>query len=99
MGGFYIPFENMHPGVYWLSYASFARYGYSSLIINEYEGRVVPCTPEDAASFPSCPVPGDAVISGIGIYGVSENFWFNIGMVAVLQIIFRFAAYVLLRRN
>ena len=41
MGGFYIPFPNMNPGVEWASYLSFARYGYSALIINEYEGRDV----------------------------------------------------------
>lgn len=32
MGGFYIPFSNMHPGVEWASYLSFARYGYSALM-------------------------------------------------------------------
>jgi ABC-type multidrug transport system ATPase subunit len=32
MGGFYIPFANMPPGVEWASYLSFARYGYSALM-------------------------------------------------------------------
>lgn len=32
MGGFYIPLENLHVGVRWASYLSFARYGYSSLV-------------------------------------------------------------------
>jgi ABC-type multidrug transport system ATPase subunit len=32
LGGFYIPFESMHPGVQWATYLSFARYGYSALM-------------------------------------------------------------------
>jgi ABC-type multidrug transport system permease subunit len=32
MGGFYIPFQNMHAGIQWASYLSFARYGYSALV-------------------------------------------------------------------
>jgi ABC-type multidrug transport system ATPase subunit len=32
MGGFYIPFQNMHAGILWASYLSFARYGYSALV-------------------------------------------------------------------
>jgi ABC-type multidrug transport system ATPase subunit len=31
LGGFYIPLDNLHAGVRWASYLSFARYAYSSL--------------------------------------------------------------------
>lgn len=107
LGGFYIPFQNMNPGIYWLSWLSFARYGYSALIINEYAGRTVPCSPnaaDNAVSIGSnasedCPLPGEAVISGLGIDGIASNLWFNIGMMVVLQIAFRVGAYVLLRRS
>jgi ABC-type multidrug transport system ATPase subunit len=32
LGGFYVPFATMHPGIKWASYLSFARYGYSALM-------------------------------------------------------------------
>jgi len=113
MGGFYIPFENMHPGVEWLSWLSFARYGYSALVINEFSGRPVSCESpgggvdisDTTSVLPSggdgwmCPVSGDEVVAGMGIEGVANIFWFNVIMVTVLQLVFRILAYVLLRRH
>jgi len=102
MGGFYLPYPNMHPGVLWASYLSFARYGYSALIINEYEGRAIPCADTDDLSVTvgvtgQCPLPGEEVIDGLGIDGVCEGFWFNAGMLIALQFAFRISAYALLR--
>lgn len=105
MGGFYIPYENMHKGVYWASWLSFARYGYSALIINEYAGRDIACASADELSISiggasdSCPLLGDDIISSLGISGVAESYWFNVGMCALLQVLFRCAAYVSLRRS
>ena len=112
MGGFYIPFDNMHAGVEWVSYLSFCRYGYSSLIINEYAGRDIPCDGQDMDNSTSsdlnvraglaiteCPLPGEDVVSSFGIDGVTEGFWFNIGMMVILQVVFRFVAYWILRQS
>lgn len=104
MGGFYIPLDNLHPGVEWLSWLSFARYGYSALVVNEYVGRMIPCSEDDVAisigsNTGECPLPGEAVLESLGIRGVNDNYWFNIGMVALLQVFFRVAAYILLRRS
>lgn len=104
IGGFYVPFQNMNPVVFGLSWLSFARYGYSALIINEYQGRTIPCaSPEDAAVTIGvsdiCPLPGEDVIASLGITGVAENFWFNIGLITVLQVAFRLVAYIMLRRT
>jgi hypothetical protein len=103
MGGFYIPIQNMNVGIQWASWLSFARYGYSALIINEYDGRDIPCSSNDVAikigNSDACPLPGEEVISSLGMEGVSESYWFNIGMIMMLQILFRIAAYVSLRRS
>lgn len=103
MGGFYIPFENMHAGYEWATWLSFARYGYSALVINEYEGRDIPCAEGEASIqiglSESCPLPGEEVIAGLGINGVAEGFWFNVSLVILLQIVFRVAAYFILRRS
>ena len=68
LGGFYIPFNNMHLIMKYISYISFARYGYCSLLINEFEDRFIPCNSnEDDSSSSSgitvgeineCPLPG-----------------------------------------
>ena len=106
MGGFYIPFESMHPGIRWASWLSFARYGYSSMLINEYGGRDITCASDegqDAAisigATGECPVPGEDVLSSLGIEGISANYWFGIGILVVLQVAFRVASYIALRRT
>jgi ABC-type multidrug transport system ATPase subunit/ABC-type multidrug transport system permease subunit len=106
MGGFYIPFENMHPGVLWLSWLSFARYGYSSMLVNEFQGRDIPCASDvgDTISVSigepgECPLPGDDVLAKLGIEGISTNFWFGVGIITLLQVAFRVASYAVLRRS
>jgi ABC-type multidrug transport system permease subunit len=103
MGGFYIPIQSMNVGIQWASWLSFARYGYSALIINEYDGRDITCSTNDVAikigNSDACPLPGEEVISSLGIEGVAESYWFNVGMIMLLQILFRIAAYVSLRRS
>ena len=77
--------------------------------MNEYNGRYIPCGSEDevvsvsssssssSLSTPACPVPGEVVIANLGINGITESYWFNVGMMIFLQIVFRFAAYYSLR--
>lgn len=73
--------------------------------ITEFEGRDIPCANDDSSglvtngSVAECPLPGEEVLASLGIVGISENFWFNIGMVIVLQFFFRIGAYILLRRS
>jgi hypothetical protein len=70
--------------------------------IAEYEGRDIPCAGSASVtdSFSSqCPLPGEEVIESIGIHGITESFWFNVGMVILLQFLFRIGAYILLRRS
>jgi hypothetical protein len=92
----------MNRGIAWASWISFARYGYSALIINEYAGRDIPCLDDGEASIAIgtgvCPLPGEEVIASLGITGVAESYWFNIGMTIGLQVMFRIAAYIFLRR-
>ena len=106
MGGFYIPFESMHAGIRWASWLSFARYGYSSMLVNEYGGRDIVCASDEGEDVAisigetgECPVPGEDVLSSLGIDGVSTNYWFGVGILVVLQIAFRVASYIALRRT
>ena len=104
LGGFYIPLSNIHVGIRWATWLSFARYGYSSQIVNEYAGRTIPCSTDGVSisiggNSDVCPLPGEEVLYSLGIEGISTNYWFNIGMIVVLQVFFRVAAYILLRRS
>ena len=102
IGGFYIPLNNMHAGIKWASYASFARYGFSSLVVNEFENRHVPCAddvPIAVGGTDECPLPGEVVLESIGIEGIFTNYWFNIMLMSILQVFFLIAAYGLLRRS
>eukprot|EP00536_Pseudo-nitzschia_multiseries_P003139 jgi/Psemu1/7034/gm1.7034_g len=125
LAGFYIPIRNMHVALLWVSYLSFARYGYSAMLINEYEGRTIPCVAQvnydddggvdlagadnenDPASgitlgaldIIECPLPGEVVYESMGIDGIFANYWFNVGVVALFQVVFLVGAYALLRRS
>lgn len=103
LGGFYIPIANIHVGIRWATWLSFARYGYTAQIVNEYAGRGVPCSTDEIAisigNSDECPLPGEEVLYSLGIEGISTNYWFNIGMLVILQVFFRVAAYALLRRS
>lgn len=103
IGGFYIPLSNMHVGIKWASYISFARYGYSALLVNEFEGRLIPCSDDDVAisigATGECPLPGDSTYETVGIDDAFANYWFNIFVVFVLQMSFLIGAYGLLRRS
>jgi len=103
MGGFYIPLSNMHVGIQWVSYLSFARYGYSALLINEFANRDIPCTEDDVAisvgSSDECPLPGNLIYENVGIEGIFANYWFNIAIIVMLQVFFLTGAYGLLRRS
>ena len=86
----------------WTKWFSFATYGYSGLLVNEFSGRDIPCA--DDVNFQIgesnvCPRPGDDVLTSLGMVGFLSSVWFNVGMLVVLQVVFRVAAYVLLRRS
>lgn len=80
------------------------RFSFRISSVNEYEGRYIPCSDDEDVSIgvgsnDICPYPGDDVISSMGIYGVWENFWVNVGLMVALQVVFRLGAYFLLRRS
>jgi hypothetical protein len=92
----------------YLSYLSFARYGYCALLINEFENRLIPCSTNNDESSSSgitvgeineCPLPGNNVYESIGIDGIFANYWFNILILAIFQMLFMVGAYILLRRS
>lgn len=105
VGGFYIPLADMNAGIKWASYISFARYGYSALLLNEFSDREIPCAPEGTVSVSigdsstMCPMIGDSVYEDLGLEGIFTNFWFNVFMVVVLDACFRVGAYGLLLRS
>lgn len=102
LGGFYVPLNNLHPAIEWASWLSFARYGFSALIVNEFGGRDVPCADGPVSvtvgDSGECPLPGEEVIASMGISGSFTNKWANVGVLVGMQIFLRAACYVMLRR-
>lgn len=100
LAGFYVPLDNLNPAIEWASWASFARYGYSALIINEFAGRDIECG-SDAIDNEGdgCPLSGDDVVSGIGLSGAFTNLWLNVIIVFAIQLFIRALTYWLLRRS
>ena len=97
MGGFYISYDNIHVWLRWATYISQARYGYTGMILNEYEGRSIPCADAVLVTFGSgtiCPKPGEDVISSLSMDG--EQVWFQIVILIFMQILFRAVSYVIL---
>jgi hypothetical protein len=83
----------------WLFFCSAINFCCS---IAEYEGRDIPCADSTSVTDnfgTTCPLPGEDVVTSIGIHGITTDFWFNIGMVIALQFLFRIGAYILLRRT
>ncbi len=104
LGGFYIPFSNMPVWASWIKWISFATYGYSGLLINEFSGRSIPCALDVGVSVGStslneCPQQGDDVLIALGITGWLSSLWFNVFMLIALQLGCRWGAYILLRRS
>jgi ABC-type multidrug transport system ATPase subunit/ABC-type multidrug transport system permease subunit len=102
VAGFYIPFSNMPSWIRWTRWLSFASYGYSGILANEYGGRQIPCAETvivGIGSPDSCPFQGDNVLNALGIDGALSNVWFDIFMLVILQTFFRGCSYYLLRRS
>ena len=103
LGGFYIPYDSIHPALAWASWLSMARYGFSAFIVNEFGGREITCDTDlnshSVTGNGECPLPGSAVIYSFGIKGIWENVWINVGMLIVIQVVLRVATYYLLLRS
>lgn len=101
LGGFYVPLQNMNAAVAWASWLSMARYGYSAFMINEFQGRSIPCSSDATllSAGNSCPLSGDDVIKQFGITGIVSSVWVNILFLIAMQVVLRLASYVLLRRS
>ena len=99
MGGFYVPYENINPFIRWATYLSQARYGYTGMILNEYNGRAIKCADDVKVEFGSdeCPLPGEEVIASLDMDG--QEIWFQVFILVLMQVILRGVSYVLLRRQ
>ena len=97
MGGFYVPYENIHPWVRWATFLSQARYGYTGMILNEYQGRFIPCNDNVKMDFGSgeCPLPGEEVIEALDMDG--QEVWFQILILLLMQLMLRFLSYIILK--
>lgn len=102
VAGYYIPLSNMSAWMSWSKYISFCTYGYSSLLVIEFDGRDIPCAVDNVVSIgnsATCPLPGKEILENLGITGLLSKIWFNAMMLILMQLTFRGGAYFLVRRT
>mmetsp|Transcript_8039 Transcript_8039/g.16155 ORF Transcript_8039/g.16155 Transcript_8039/m.16155 type:complete len:689 (+) Transcript_8039:164-2230(+) len=101
LGGFYIPYDSISPALSWASWLSMARYGFSAFIVNEFDGRYIPCGSDDnnVSALDECPLNGSTVVASFGIEGIWTNIWVNVAVLVAIQVALRVVTYVLLLRS
>jgi hypothetical protein len=103
LGGYYINLARLPFWLRWLPYASFARYAYAGLILNEFSDRTFPCAVPGVplygavAGAGGCPVAGEAVIEALSMKG--ESLGVNYAVLLGFQGGLRLMAYMLLRAD
>ena len=97
MGGFYVPFDNINIWMRWSTYISQARYGYTGMILNEYQGRLIPCSENVGVDYGSgeCPLPGEEVLKSLDMDG--QKIWFQVLILLLMQVVLRYISYIVLR--
>jgi ABC-type multidrug transport system permease subunit len=102
LGGYYINLARLPAWLHWLPYASFARYAYAGLILNEFANRTFPCAEPGAPLYGAagggvCPVAGESVIASLSMTG--ESLGVNYAVLLGFQGGLRLMAYLLLRAD
>ena len=73
LGGFYVQYDNIPLAFRWISYVSFARYAFTSMVINEFRGSTFACDDQYVQVHPNaeCPLTGEQVIASLSMDGYS----------------------------
>ena len=99
LGGYYVERNNLPPFIKDIRWMSFLEYTYSSFILNEYQGQLVPCTPGYASVFSDggreCPITAQQIYDGAGLL-LNMGFGFYFSMIFVLVVVFRMLAFICL---
>jgi len=93
VAGFLRKLNNMSAPFFGISFASFARWSYECLVINEFTGLEFTCTPDEQATNGSCPYDtGEEYIDSLGFADLDLFLYmvFLLGTAAILRIILWF---------
>jgi hypothetical protein len=97
-GGFYANTENIPTFISWIEYISPIRWGFSALVINEFEGVNFNCSDlsfETGACPPSGLIAGEKTINNLSF--TDDSVSFSVGMLCMLAVLYHVLAYTLLR--
>lgn len=89
--GYFTHLEYIPWPLRWLSFFGLHSYSFAAMVINEFDGRTYGATPNSFPPFPE-PVEGKLVIEGLDF--ISNNKWVNIGVMALMLIVYRTAAFL-----
>jgi len=91
-GGFLVNTTNMHYYIRWIPNLSFFTYGYTVLMINEFEDIIVLI---NVPGYDPTPVPGTLILTQVGMD--PAHLPINLILLTVLMVLFYTMAYILLR--
>jgi len=101
VSGFYAKLDNIPIWLRWASYLAFPKYTYSIIAYIQFSGRTFECGNADPQTTDprllDCPVSGETILSSYALDTLP--LWANIVILIALLIVFRFLAYLALRRT
>ncbi|KAL9649908.1 hypothetical protein ABK040_011381 [Willaertia magna] len=92
-GGFYINAASIPMYFIWIYYASFFKYGFEALVLNEFTGMTITCDPGEYCTYKT----GEDVIAFYSMTTVISNIWIDIAFIYAISIVYRILAYFIMR--
>jgi len=92
-GGFFVNTASIPDYFIWLEYISFFKYGFEAIVVNEWQGKLIGCDPDEVCALTT----GENVIQSLSLD--ANNFGRDLGVLAVLLIGFRCIAFLFLLRR
>ena len=94
--GFYMELDQLPPWCAWLKYLSYLYWGYSGMMVNEFNGRELPCDAQRPGEYAAeCPFSGDLVLEAHSMGEATVGL--SLLSLLLMSLIFRVAAYLCLR--
>ena len=96
LGGFYVDLERIPIWIRWAQYLSFVKFGFDSLLINEFEGRTFTQDPDFDSQWTGTPITGEEILQG---FSLLEDVYINVLILFGYGLLFRTFAYLTLKIN
>jgi len=94
LGGFYVSANNFPVWVSWVQWATYLKYAYEGLLINEFHDTSNTWTPSNPSAYKSNPITGDDILD---LADIKTELWYDFLIIAGATVVMRLMAYCALR--